>query len=154
MSNSLVAVGAERSGHAVVIGASIAGCLTARVLSERFARLTVLQRNEVSQEPVPRRGGPQENHVHLLLQREKYILEELFPGVLAEMERPFSLRWQHWHGERLVEAAAGNQDVLVALLRVTNLIEDGGSLYKPSMIMRVMAASLKQRLSIPEGGAS
>jgi glycine/D-amino acid oxidase-like deaminating enzyme len=32
-------------GHAVVIGASIAGLATARVLAERFARVTILERH-------------------------------------------------------------------------------------------------------------
>jgi 2-polyprenyl-6-methoxyphenol hydroxylase-like FAD-dependent oxidoreductase len=72
--------------HAVVIGASIAGCLAARVLADRFRRVTLLERHPVPDGPEPRKGVPQENHVHLLLCRGKLILDELFPGFLAELE--------------------------------------------------------------------
>jgi 2-polyprenyl-6-methoxyphenol hydroxylase-like FAD-dependent oxidoreductase len=34
-----------RHGHAVVIGASLAGLLAARALSERFERLTLVERD-------------------------------------------------------------------------------------------------------------
>ncbi|WP_163779999.1 FAD-dependent oxidoreductase [Myxococcus vastator] len=79
------------SKHAVVIGASIAGCLAARVLRERFERVTVLERNTIPSEPAPRKGVPQENHVHLLLQRGKHILANLFPGFLNELEQKGAL---------------------------------------------------------------
>lgn len=35
----------DRSGHALVIGGSIAGLLTARVLSERFRWVTIVERD-------------------------------------------------------------------------------------------------------------
>lgn len=45
--------------HAVVLGAGLAGLLTARVLAERFARVTVLDRDELPEDgPRFRPGAP------------------------------------------------------------------------------------------------
>src|SRR5690606_15955047 len=55
------------------------GLLAARVLSESFERVTVIERDDLSQ-PGDRQGVPQGRHVHALLARGKQIFEELFPG--------------------------------------------------------------------------
>ncbi len=70
--------------HAVVLGASLAGLLAARVLSETFDRVTILERDS---DPVAafRRGAPQGRHLHGLLERGRQILEELYPGLSAEL---------------------------------------------------------------------
>ncbi|MGW0178083.1 FAD-dependent monooxygenase [Nocardia sp. NPDC003345] len=74
----------ELRDHAVVLGASMAGLLTARVLSESFARVTVVERDDLSA-PGDRRGVPQGRHVHALLARGRQALEELFPGITADL---------------------------------------------------------------------
>ncbi len=71
--------------HAVVLGGSLAGLLAARVLSDHFERVTVIERDVYPATAEPRRGMPQANHVHGLLVRGRQILEELFPGVQDEM---------------------------------------------------------------------
>ncbi|MFD5176968.1 FAD-dependent monooxygenase [Nocardia sp. NPDC058379] len=73
-----------RRGHAVVLGASMAGLLTARVLSETFDTVTVVERDDLST-PGDRRGVPQGRHVHALLARGKQNVEALFPGITAEL---------------------------------------------------------------------
>ena len=78
--------GAEnRNGHAVVLGGSFAGLLAARVLSDHFERVTLIERDAYPHTPQARKGTPQANHVHGLLVRGRQILEELFPGVQDEM---------------------------------------------------------------------
>lgn len=72
-------------GHAVVLGASMAGLLAARVLSDAYERVTVVERDELPDGPVHRRGVPQARHVHGLLPRGCGLLEDLFPGLLAEL---------------------------------------------------------------------
>ncbi|MDN5855418.1 MAG: FAD-binding monooxygenase, partial [Actinomycetia bacterium] len=67
--------------HAVVLGASMAGLLAARVLTEAFERVTIVERDELPAGPVDRRGVPQALQVHALLPRGNRILEELFPGL-------------------------------------------------------------------------
>jgi 2-polyprenyl-6-methoxyphenol hydroxylase-like FAD-dependent oxidoreductase len=64
--------------HAIVIGASIAGLLAARVLSDRFEQVTILDRDALLDIVEPRKGTPQSNHVHLLLRRG--MLCNSFPG--------------------------------------------------------------------------
>ena len=71
--------------HAVVLGGSLAGLLAARVLSERFDRVTLIERDAYTDTPEVRKGIPQANHVHGLLLRGRQVLEELFPGLQDEM---------------------------------------------------------------------
>ena len=70
---------AEKRGTAVVIGASMAGLLAARVLSDRFADVTIIERDQLPTEPVVRRGVPQGAHPHALLEAGRATLEDLFP---------------------------------------------------------------------------
>jgi len=53
--------------HAVVIGGSMAGLLAARVLADRYARVTVLERDRLPSGADPRKGTPQARHIHVLL---------------------------------------------------------------------------------------
>jgi len=71
--------------HAVVLGASMAGLLAARVLSDTFQHVTVVDRDVLPTDSTDRRGVPQGRHVHALLSRGAQILEELFPGLLPEL---------------------------------------------------------------------
>ena len=71
--------------HAVVIGGSIAGLLAARVLTEYFEQVTIIERDYYPQHPQPRSGVPQSNQAHFLLIRGKQIIEELFPGFVEEL---------------------------------------------------------------------
>lgn len=75
----------QRRAHAIVIGGSIAGLLAARVLAEHFARVTVIERDRFSSEPDFRAGVPHARHPHGLLVRGQQIMEQLFPGLTAEL---------------------------------------------------------------------
>ena len=66
--------------RAMVIGASIAGLLAARVLSEHFAEVVLLERDALPDRAAPRKGTPQAVHPHGLLARGVQILDGLFPG--------------------------------------------------------------------------
>lgn len=76
---------AGRDGTAVVIGAGIAGLLAARVLAEHVGRVVVLERDTLPEDAVPRGGAPQSAHAHALLSRGLGVLEELFPGLTADL---------------------------------------------------------------------
>ncbi|WP_052665922.1 FAD-dependent oxidoreductase [Nitriliruptor alkaliphilus] len=71
--------------RAVVVGASMAGLLAARVLSDLYEQVTVFERDELPDGPVARRGVPQGRHVHIILSRGAKVLEELFPGLLGTL---------------------------------------------------------------------
>ncbi|WP_445637877.1 FAD-dependent monooxygenase [Nostoc sp. DSM 114161] len=75
----------RRPRHAVVIGGSIAGLLAAKVLTKYFERVTVIERDNFRQEAEHRHGVPQSPHVHTLLKRGLQALEELFPGIEAQL---------------------------------------------------------------------
>ncbi|WP_426513588.1 FAD-dependent oxidoreductase [Dactylosporangium sp. McL0621] len=74
----------DRSGHAVVLGASISGLLATRVLSDAFAKVTVVDRDELPEAAVPRRCVPQGEHGHGLLAAGHAALTELFDGFSAD----------------------------------------------------------------------
>jgi 2-polyprenyl-6-methoxyphenol hydroxylase-like FAD-dependent oxidoreductase len=75
------------TGEAIVIGASIAGLVTARVLSDHFASVALLDRDQPSTGFEPRKGVPQGRHAHFLMAAGARALEELLPGLQAEMDR-------------------------------------------------------------------
>ncbi|NEK56447.1 hypothetical protein GCU56_00975 [Geodermatophilus sabuli] len=75
----------EHTDSAIVVGASIGGLLAARVLSVTHARVTVVERDVLADGAVHRRGVPQSRHAHGLLARGREALEELFPGLTAEL---------------------------------------------------------------------
>jgi 2-polyprenyl-6-methoxyphenol hydroxylase-like FAD-dependent oxidoreductase len=71
--------------HAMVIGSSMAGLLAARVLADRFERVTILERDEFPTPGEPRKGVPQGRHAHGLLAAGYNTLQHLFPGFEADM---------------------------------------------------------------------
>jgi 2-polyprenyl-6-methoxyphenol hydroxylase-like FAD-dependent oxidoreductase len=73
-------------GRAVVLGASMGGLCAAAALSGTFRQVTVIDRDVLPEAGVDRRGVPQGCHAHALLPRGAQVLEELFPGFLAEFE--------------------------------------------------------------------
>jgi pyruvate/2-oxoglutarate dehydrogenase complex dihydrolipoamide dehydrogenase (E3) component len=57
----------DKFGHAIVIGGSIAGMISARVLSDYYENVTILERDELENRPVIHKSVPQGNHLHGLL---------------------------------------------------------------------------------------
>lgn len=70
-----------RGEDAVVIGGSMAGLLTARVLAGHFERVTVVERDHFPDGPTFRKGVPQSRHLHILLARGLEIISRFFPGI-------------------------------------------------------------------------
>ncbi|WP_433087434.1 FAD-dependent oxidoreductase [Dactylosporangium sp. CA-052675] len=75
----------DRRGHAVVLGSSISGLLAARVLSDAFAKVTVVDRDELPEAAVTRRCVPQGAHGHGLLAAGHAALTELFDGFATDV---------------------------------------------------------------------
>ena len=71
--------------HVVVLGASLAGLLAARVLADAYGRVTVVDRDPFPGTAENRKGVPQGRHAHLLLPRGTQILDELFPRLLDDL---------------------------------------------------------------------
>ena len=112
--------------RAVVLGASLAGLLAARVLADAYTQVTVIDRDQLPQTPMNRRGVPHGRHAHGLLTGGQQALEELFPGLTAELvahgapvgDMLANGRW-YLNGHRLRQAHAG----LVALSPSRPLLE-------------------------------
>lgn len=83
------------STHAIVIGGSMAGLLSARVLSTHFDRVTVIERDVLPETAEHRAGVPQGRHLHTLLVSGQRIIERLFPGFTEDM-RAYGARDIHW----------------------------------------------------------
>jgi 2-polyprenyl-6-methoxyphenol hydroxylase-like FAD-dependent oxidoreductase len=73
------------AGNAVVLGASMAGLITARVLSEAYDTVTIIDRDVLPDAVEHRRGVPQSRQLHVLLARGRQALDELFDGLSGEL---------------------------------------------------------------------
>jgi len=71
--------------RAVVCGASMAGLLAARVLSDFYDSVTIVERDVLPDTVTQRRGVPQGRHLHQLLRSGSVAIEEFFPGVFDEL---------------------------------------------------------------------
>jgi 2-polyprenyl-6-methoxyphenol hydroxylase-like FAD-dependent oxidoreductase len=83
--NTVIVMGNDRTGRAIVVGASMAGLCTARALHETFGEVIVLDRDALPDGPAPRRGVPQGRHAHGILARGLAALDELFDGLSIEL---------------------------------------------------------------------
>jgi 2-polyprenyl-6-methoxyphenol hydroxylase-like FAD-dependent oxidoreductase len=71
---------ASRLGeHAVVIGGSIAGLVSARVLADFFQRVTILERDHIEPHPAVHKSTPQGHHLHTVLVGGSQVLSGLYP---------------------------------------------------------------------------
>jgi 2-polyprenyl-6-methoxyphenol hydroxylase-like FAD-dependent oxidoreductase len=71
----------------IIVGASIAGLLTARALSDGVDEVTVLERERLTDSIEPRGHVAQGRHVHLLLSAGLDRLGGWFPGIEEVLER-------------------------------------------------------------------
>ncbi|MCA9996165.1 MAG: hypothetical protein KDE56_10485 [Anaerolineales bacterium] len=67
--------------QAIVMGGSLGGLLTARVLSNHFEQVTILERDAVAHRPEPRKGQPQARHLHGLLANGLHVMTRYFPDL-------------------------------------------------------------------------
>jgi 2-polyprenyl-6-methoxyphenol hydroxylase-like FAD-dependent oxidoreductase len=100
--------------HAIVLGGSLAGLLTARVLADAYTRVTVIERDDLPVDMDHRRGVPQGLHLHALHARGRELLEALFPGFTEQLVQDGAAvgdvlgnaRWQ-LSGQRLRQVKVG-----------------------------------------------
>ena len=79
------------SKKAVVIGGGIAGMCAAKVLTEHFDRVVLLERDKYPEAVGGRRGVPQSKMFHTLLERGRREIENIYPGfhkLLDERKMP------------------------------------------------------------------
>jgi 2-polyprenyl-6-methoxyphenol hydroxylase-like FAD-dependent oxidoreductase len=109
------------AGHAVVIGASMAGLLAARAAAGAYDRVTVVERDELPDGIADRRAVPQGRHIHSLLPHGQACLDALLPGLTREL------------------AAAGAP--VYRAMEELRLVFDGRPLARPSLGLEAVVAS-------------
>lgn len=100
--------------HAVVIGASMGGLMAARILTDYFEQVTLLERDTFPQLGQHRKGVPQGQHAHGLLGRGREVMEQFFPGLTQDLvnmgglsgDTQNTVRW-YGGGKALAQGSSG-----------------------------------------------
>jgi 2-polyprenyl-6-methoxyphenol hydroxylase-like FAD-dependent oxidoreductase len=131
--------------RAIVLGASMGGLLAARVLADFFETITVIERDELPDDPVTRKGVPQGRHVHALLSRGAQVLDEFFPGLLDQLVAAGAPVWDDGELSRLYVSYSGH-----VLLRSGKIAGDTKAmpLYMPSRAL--LEREVRRRLQAIE----
>ncbi len=72
---------------AVIIGSSIAGLVSARILADYFQQVTLIERDPLPDDSEPRKGVPQGRHGHGLLGKGQQIMTHYFPGLVEDLQK-------------------------------------------------------------------
>ena len=114
--------------RAVVLGGSLAGLLSASVLSRYFDQVVIVERDDLARHPGgPRRGVPQSRHTHGLLVAGSLAMERLLPGLTADLRSQgalqvdFNSRLRWWLGGAVQYRFTS---ALEGLLTSRSLLED------------------------------
>ncbi|GIP36630.1 NAD(P)/FAD-dependent oxidoreductase [Paenibacillus sp. J2TS4] len=81
MTDANFALTKEKTERAVIIGGGIGGLLAAKVLSDYYNEVLIVDRDDFPEKPGNRPGVPQGFQPHRLTPRGKMIIERLFPGL-------------------------------------------------------------------------
>jgi 2-polyprenyl-6-methoxyphenol hydroxylase-like FAD-dependent oxidoreductase len=71
--------------RAIVLGGSIAGMCAARVLSDAFDEVLIIERDTLPDGPAIRDGAPQTGHPHALLEAGRAVFSDLFRGFESDV---------------------------------------------------------------------
>lgn len=116
-------------GHAIVLGGSISGLLAARVLTDHFDRVTIVEKDRLAHDDLVRKTAPQGAHAHGMLSRGLNIIEGFLPGITGELVaggaslvgadavRIYTLGWRKVHDSPLKVLAATRPFIEWALAR-------------------------------------
>lgn len=132
--------------HAVVIGGSLAGLLTAAVLAEH-ATVTIIEADALPDGPESRRGLPQARHTHLLWSGGARAIEEILPGITDDWQAAGAFRrslptdlvsktaqgWLPRHGEMQFNISC-SRDLLDSVIRSRVIGLDGVSTLQRSRV--------------------
>ena len=113
-------VSTRTGSHAVLVGAGVAGLLAARVLSDHFDRVTVLDRDRLPDAPTTRAGVPQGRHLHTLLPGGLELTAGQFPGLVEELIAGGAVAMRF--GQDLVVHRPEGRSYLVAVHRSEPLV--------------------------------
>lgn len=75
----------RKEKSAIVIGGSIGGMVTARILTDHYDQVVLVERDYLPLGPENRPGVPHARHLHFILRRGLMVIEDLFPGVKPDL---------------------------------------------------------------------
>lgn len=145
--------------HALVLGGSMAGLLVARVLSEHFRQVTIVERDPVSDRPESRKGQPQTRHLHGLLASGLNTLTHYYPdlqealvqngAMVADMAE--SMHWHSYGGFRKsfhlgLNAATMSRPLLESLVRQRTLARSNITLRDNTAVRGLLTSDDRQRV--------
>ena len=110
--------------RAVVLGASVAGLLSAAALSRTFEQVALVERDHLVDAPEPRRGVPQGDQVHQLMPAGLERIDALLPGFGDDLIAAGCERYEVdrdvavWYPMGWAARVAGGMDV-IGFLRPT-----------------------------------
>ena len=96
----------EGARVALVIGGSIAGMATARVLADHYDRVIIIEKDQVHHRMEGRPGAAQGWHLHHLLIAGQRELEKVFPGIIDDMVKAGAFRVDMGEQYRLMLAGS------------------------------------------------
>jgi hypothetical protein len=138
--------------HAVVLGASLAGLLAARVLADTYERVTVVDRDALPSNPENRRGVLQGRHAHVLLPGGRRSLTSSFqdcsttwPLGVLQGPRPLPVRVINAYVNWVLTAAERDRVVAERFLRVAALRDPVTRLFRLPAALRVLRGNLRRR---------
>jgi 2-polyprenyl-6-methoxyphenol hydroxylase-like FAD-dependent oxidoreductase len=119
----------QKRGHAIVMGASMAGLTAARALSNHFSSVTVIERDQLPAEAEARKGVPQGRHAHGLLATGYNVLDSYFPTMFDEAVEAGARRgdinadflWYQYGGWKL-RMATGLEGVIMSRSLLESLV--------------------------------
>mgnify|MGYP001581491831 CR=1 FL=1 len=148
-----------------MIGSSIAGLLTAAVMSPYYARVILVEAAPFVDEKSVRKSTPQGHHVHGLLSSGWAGLQELLPGVerrLKEMGAEWvhfgkEFRWHHFGKfkasfEDLMEGPFMSRTCLEAAVRVEVMALENVELRSDSVVGLIGESSELSGVRLASGG--
>ncbi|MEZ4674160.1 MAG: FAD-binding protein [Caldilineaceae bacterium] len=146
--------------HALIMGASLGGLLTARVLSQYFDKITVIERDAVTAEAVARKGQPQTRHLHGLLATGLETMTHYFPDLPRALTdegaimRDFGegMTWYTYGGMRKrftmgVKATTMSRPLLESLVRVRVLALPNITLVDQCAVKELVTTPDRQRVT-------
>jgi 2-polyprenyl-6-methoxyphenol hydroxylase-like FAD-dependent oxidoreductase len=99
----------EFGDTAVVIGAGIAGLMTARILADFYTSVIVVERDTLPDGPTARRGVSHGISPHIPQARATQTMEELFGGLLEELVHNGARVWSDGDLSRIWMSFGGHQ---------------------------------------------
>jgi 2-polyprenyl-6-methoxyphenol hydroxylase-like FAD-dependent oxidoreductase len=146
--------------EAIVIGGSLSGLLTARVLSEHFKHVTILERDVIPDEPTARKGQPHTRHLHGLLATGLETMTRYFPDLPEALAaggavvRDFAeeMRWYAFGGYRKpfrmeVKSVLMSRPFLESLIRERVLARPNVTLLDNCAVKQLITTSDRQRVT-------